>query len=68
VNGRMSPRGLGQPERPTGWKPHRIFAWPRLKDLVEVWQEHGRNTMLHTAKTQPAVLRSSERTGYLSAA
>ena len=54
VNGRMSPRGLGQPERPTGWKPHRIFAWLRLKDLVEVWQEHGRDTMLHTAKTQPA--------------
>jgi hypothetical protein len=25
-----------------------------LKDLAEVWQEHGRDTMLHTAKTQPA--------------
>ena len=24
------------------------------KDLAEVWQEHGRDTMLHTAKTQPA--------------
>ena len=25
-----------------------------LRDLAQVWQEHGRDTMLHTAKTQPA--------------
>ena len=23
------------------------------RDLAEVWQAHGKNTMLHTAKTQP---------------
>ena len=28
VKGRMwPPRRLVQPERPTGWKPHGIFAW-----------------------------------------
>jgi hypothetical protein len=25
-----------------------------LKDLAEVWHAHGKDTMLHTAKTQPA--------------
>ena len=30
-----------------------------LKDLAEVWQEHGRDTMLHTAKTQPATFFES---------
>jgi hypothetical protein len=30
------------------------FSHGFLKDLAEVWQEHGRDTMLHTAKTQPA--------------
>jgi hypothetical protein len=27
------------------------FSHGFLKDLAEVWREHGRNTMLHTAKT-----------------
>ena len=32
----------------------RHFLHGFLKDLAEVWQEHGRDIMLHTAKTQPA--------------
>ena len=61
VNGRMwlPPRRLGQPERPTGWKPQGIFAWLLKKNLTEVWQEHGRDTILHTAKTQPATFFES---------
>ena len=38
--------------RPVGSRT--AFSHRFLKDLVEVWQEHGRDTMLHTAKTQPA--------------
>ena len=54
----VAPRRLGRPERPTGWKPHGIFAW-LAKRLAEVWQEHGRDTMLHTAKTQTATFFES---------
>ena len=38
--------------RPVGSRT--AFSHGFLKDLAEVWQEHGRDTMLHTAKTQPA--------------
>ena len=50
VNGRAvsgNPNG-----RPVGSRT--AFSHGFLKDLAEVWQEHGRDTMLHTAKTQPA--------------
>ena len=30
------------------------FSAGFLRDLAQVWQEHGRDTMVHTAKTQPA--------------
>ena len=51
VNGRMWPPGVsGNPNgRPVGSRT--AFSHGFLKDLAEVWQEHGR---LHTAKTQPA--------------
>src|ERR1700733_6699538 len=54
VNGRMWPSGVsGNPNgRPVGSRT--AFSHGFLKNLVEVWQEHGRDTMLHTAKTQPA--------------
>ena len=54
VNGRMWPPGVsGNPNgRPVGSRT--AFSHGFLKDLAEVWQEHGRDTMLHTAKTQPA--------------
>ena len=41
-----NPSGL--PGKPVG------LGQPSARDLAQVWQEHGRNTMLHTAKTQPA--------------
>ena len=44
---------FGPPQWPTGWKSHGILAG-FLKDLADVCQEHGRDTMLHTAKTPPA--------------
>ena len=54
VNGRMWPPGVsGNPNgRPVGSRTAFSHGFP--KDLAEVWQEHGRDTMLHTAKTQPA--------------
>jgi hypothetical protein len=38
--------------RPIGTR--QTFSNGFLKDLAEVWQAHGKDTMLHTAKTQPA--------------
>src|SRR5580693_7464232 len=38
--------------RPVGSRTAFSHGFP--KDLAEVWQEHGRDTMLRTAKTQPA--------------
>jgi hypothetical protein len=56
--------GVGKPYQ---WKPGQsgnlngkpvgartAFSQGFLRDLAQVWQEHGRDTMLHTAKTQPA--------------
>src|SRR6478752_10329923 len=45
-----NPSGL--PGKPVGART--AFSQGFLKDLAQVWQEHGRDTMLHTAKTQPA--------------
>ena len=54
--------------RPTQWKPgqsgnlngrpvgsRQAFSAGFLKDLAEVWQEHGRDTMVQTARTNPTV-------------
>ena len=50
---RWKPGQSGNPNgRPVGTR--QAFSAGFLKDLAEVWQEHGRDTMLHTAKTQPA--------------
>jgi hypothetical protein len=38
--------------RPVGSRT--AFSQGFLKDLAEVWAERGKETMLHTAKTQPA--------------
>ena len=42
-----NPSGL--PGKPVGART--AFSRGFLKDLAQVWQEHGRDTMLHTAKT-----------------
>ena len=54
VNGRMWPPGVsGNPNgRPVGSRT--AFSAGFLRDLAQVWQEHGHDTMVHTAKTQPA--------------
>jgi hypothetical protein len=54
VNGRMWPPGVsGNPNgRPVGSRT--AFSAGFLKDLAEVWRAHGKDAMLHTAKTQPA--------------
>ena len=39
--------------RPVGSRS--AFSAGFHRDLAEVWQHHGRDSMLHTAKTQPAV-------------
>ena len=45
-----NPSGL--PGKPVGART--AFSQGFLRDLAKAWQEHGRDTMLHTAKTQPA--------------
>jgi hypothetical protein len=39
--------------RPVGSRT--AFSQGFLTDLAQVWQSHGKETMQHTAKTQPAV-------------
>ena len=39
--------------RPVGTR--RAFSAGFHRDLAEVWQSHGRDSMLHTAKTNPTV-------------
>ena len=39
--------------RPVGSR--QSFSAGFLRDLAQVWQEHGHDTMVHTAKTQPAM-------------
>jgi hypothetical protein len=55
VNGRMrQPGQSGNPNgRPVG--SHTAFSAGFLKDLAEVWRDHGRETMIKTAKDQPSV-------------
>ena len=48
----MEARPIWKPQRPTcRFAPSLLGGL--LKDLAEVWQAHGKDTMLHTAKTQP---------------
>src|ERR1700722_16577891 len=46
-----NPSGL--PGKPVGAR--QAFSQGFLKDLAEVWQSEGKQTIQHTAKTQPAV-------------
>jgi hypothetical protein len=39
--------------RPVGSRT--AFSNGFLTDLAQVWQQHGKDTIVHTAKTQPAV-------------
>jgi hypothetical protein len=55
VNGRMWQAGQsGNPNgRPVGSRT--AFSASFLKDLAEVWRDHGRETMVKTVQTNPAV-------------
>ena len=55
VNGRMWPPGVsGNPNgRPVGSRT--AFSQGFLKDLAEVWAEHGKETMIKTAQDNPGV-------------
>jgi hypothetical protein len=51
-SGRWKPGQSGNLNgRPVGSRHQSPGAF--LRDLAEVWQEHGKDTMLHTAKTNP---------------
>src|SRR6202046_4412291 len=64
----MSNPNLTEVSKPTQWKPgqsgnpngkpvgsRQAFSQSFLKDLAEVWQAEGKQTIQHTAKTQHAV-------------
>jgi hypothetical protein len=55
VNGRIwQPGQPGNPNgRPVGSRT--VFSQAFLKDLAEVWAEEGRETMVKTARNNPAV-------------
>jgi hypothetical protein len=55
VNGRMwQPGQSGDPNgRPVGSRT--AFSASFLKDLAEVWRDHGRETMIKTATDQPSI-------------
>jgi len=51
-NGQWKPGQSGNPSgRPVGAR--QSFSGAFLHDLAEVWVEHGKASMLHTAKTSP---------------
>jgi hypothetical protein len=49
----FQPGNPGGPGRPAGSR--QAFSAGFLTDLAQVWQQHGKDTIVHTAKTQPAV-------------
>jgi hypothetical protein len=49
----FQPGNPGGPGRPAGSR--QAFSAGFLTDLAQVWQQHGKDTIAHTAKTQPAV-------------
>ena len=55
VRGRPFPAGVsGNPNgRPVGSRT--AFSAAFLRDLAETWAEHGKATMVHTAKVQPEI-------------
>ena len=55
VRGRPFPPGVsGNPNgRPVGHRTRHQFSAAFLTDLAEVWAEHGRETMLRTARSSP---------------
>jgi hypothetical protein len=66
----MNPN-LTQVSKPTQWKAgvsgnpngrpvgtRQAFSAAFYRDLAEVWAAHGKDAMLHTAKTQPATFLS----------
>src|SRR3974377_1508264 len=55
VRGRPFPPGVsGNPNgRPVGHRTRHQFSAAFLADLAQVWAEHGRDTMLRTAKPNP---------------
>jgi Family of unknown function (DUF5681) len=53
-NGQWKPGQSGNPQgRPLGAR--QSFSAGFLRDLAEVWAEHGKATMLHSAKLKPEV-------------
>ena len=56
-NGNLTPWVAGQSGnlngRPVGSRT--VFSQGFLKDLAEVWASHGKQTMISTAETNPAV-------------
>src|SRR6516165_2401690 len=55
VRGRPFPPGIsGNPNgRPVGSRT--AFSAAFMRDLAETWAEHGKDTMLHTAKLNPEI-------------
>jgi hypothetical protein len=49
----FKPGNPGGPGRAVGSRT--IFSAGFTRDLAEVWSEHGKATMVHTAKTNPTV-------------
>ena len=55
VRGRPFPPGVsGNPNgRPVGHRTRHQFSAAFLADLADVWAEHGKDTMLRTARSSP---------------
>jgi hypothetical protein len=55
VRGKPFPPGMsGNPNgRPVGHRTRHQFSAAFAEDLAEVWAEHGKSSMLHTARSNP---------------